>query len=88
MSFTCQLCVDAEFDAATHSFDDGCDVCAQRHFAHLQTFHDSRKAQTITSAYQAALDRRFGAEGAAAAHVGVKAWVDRIDAARAAKGQA
>lgn len=87
MSFTCQSCVDAELNAATHGFDDGCDVCAQRHFAHLQTFHDSRKARTITSAYHAALERRFGADGVAAAHVGVKAWAERIDAARAARVQ-
>lgn len=85
MKFTCQSCAAAEANAATHSFDDSCDVCAQRHFAHLQIFQESRKARDITDAYQAALDRRFGADGAAAAHVGVKAWAKRIDAARAAK---
>jgi hypothetical protein len=51
----------------------------------LQVFHDSRKAQSITPAYHAALERRFGVDGVAAAHVGVKAWAKRIDAARASR---
>lgn len=72
-------------NAAVHSFNDGCDVCAARHFAHLRVFYESRKARSITPAYQAALARRFGADGVAAAHVAVKAWSERIDAARAAR---
>jgi hypothetical protein len=88
MSFTCQTCDNSPVDPLTHSFNDACDDCATRHFAHLQTFHDSRKARAITPAYQAALARRFGADGVAAAHADVKVWVERIDAARAARGQA
>lgn len=83
--FTCQSCAAAAVNAATHSFDDGCDHCAARHFAHLQIFHDSRKARNLTEAYYAALVRRFGVDGVAAAHVEVKAWAKRIDAARAAR---
>jgi hypothetical protein len=37
--------------------------------------------------YKAALERRFGVEGVAAAHVGVKAWAKRIDAARVARAK-
>lgn len=85
MTKPCQTCAEAAVNAATHSFNDGCDDCAMRHFAHLQVFHDSRKARDITEAYQTALDRRFGVAGAAAAHVGVKAWAKRIDAARASR---
>lgn len=80
---SCQSCAAAALNAATHSFDDGCDHCAVRHFAHLQIFHDSRKAWNLTEAYYAALVRRFGADGVAAAHVAVKDWAGRIDAARA-----
>jgi hypothetical protein len=85
---SCKTCAEAAVNAATHSFNDGCDDCATRHFAHLQLFHDSGKARSITVQYKAALERRFGANGAAAAHVGVKAWSKRIDAARADKVQA
>lgn len=83
----CMVCAEAEKNAAVHSFNDACQHCAERHFAHLQVFFESRKARDITDAYQKALERRFGAEGAAAAHVGVKAWAKRIDAARAARLQ-
>jgi hypothetical protein len=82
---TCQTCLEAEKNAACHSFNDACQHCAERHFAHLQIFFESRKAQSITTAYKAALDRRFGAEGAAAAHENVKVWAKRIDAARLAQ---
>ncbi len=85
MSFTCQSCAAAEVNAATHSFDDACNHCAARHFAHLQVFHESRKARDITDAYQKLLDRRFGAEGATAAHEAVKVWARRIDVARLAR---
>lgn len=82
---TCQICLEAEKNAAIHSFNDACQHCAERHFAHLQVFHESRKARDITDAYQKALDRRFGAEGSAAAHEAVKVWARKIDAARAVK---
>ena len=86
-SKTCPTCAEAEKNAAVHSFNDACDHCAARHFAHLQVFYESRKARDITDAYQKALDRRFGADGAAAAHEAVKKWAKRIDAARAARLQ-
>lgn len=82
---TCTVCAEAEKNAAIHSFNDACQPCAERHFAHLQVFFESRKAQNITTDYKAALDRRFGAEGAAAAHENVKKWAKRIEAARAAR---
>ena len=88
LPLTCKTCAEAAVNAAVHSFNDGCDVCATRHFAHLQLFHDSRKARSLTEAYYAALVRRFGADGVAAAHAEVKAWAVRIDAARAAEVQA
>lgn len=78
----CETCAKAAINAACHSFNDGCDDCAARHFAHLQIFHESRKAKKITQGYQAALDRRFGVDGAAAAHEAVKRWAARIDEAR------
>ncbi len=81
----CKTCAEAEKNAAVHSFNDACQPCAERHFAHLQVFFESRKAQNITTDYKAALDRRFGAEGAADAHENVKVWAKRIDAARAAR---
>ena len=81
----CPTCLEAEKNAAIHSFNDACQPCAERHFAHLQVFFESRKAQNITTAYKAALDRRFGAEGATAAHENVKKWAKRIDAAQAAR---
>lgn len=84
---SCQTCAEADINPAVHSFNDACDACATRHFAHLQVFHESRKARDITEAYQTALDRRFGVAGAAAAHENVKAWAKRIDAARAARVQ-
>lgn len=82
---TCIICAEAATNAATHSFNDACDDCAARHFAHLQLFHDSRKSKSITEAYYAALVRRFGVDGVAAAHAEVKVWANRIDAARAAR---
>ena len=84
---TCHTCAEADINPATHSFNDACQPCAERHFAHLQVFYESRKARDITDAYQKALDRRFGAEGAAAAHEAVKVWARKIDAARAARLQ-
>lgn len=84
---TCTVCAEAEKNAAIHSFNDACQPCAERHFAHLQVFFESRKARDITDAYQKALDRRFGADGAAAAHENVKVWAKRIDEARAARLQ-
>lgn len=85
---SCQTCAEAAINPAIHSFNDACDDCATRHFAHLQVFHESRKARSLTDAYYAALVRRFGADGVAAAHAEVKVWAGRIDAARAAKVQA
>ena len=85
MKTTCTTCTEAASNAAIHSFNDACQPCAERHFAHLQVFFESRKAQNITTDYKAALDRRFGVEGAAAAHENVKVWAKRIDAARAAR---
>lgn len=85
---TCLTCLEAEKNAAVHSFNNACQQCAERHFAHLQVFFESRKTQKITDAYQKALERRFGAEGAAAAHAAVKVWAGKIDAARAARLQA
>ena len=82
MKAVCANCAEAALNAATHSFNDGCDACAQRHFAHLQVFHESRKARAVTPAYHAVLVRRFGADGVEAAHAGVKAWAARIDGAR------
>lgn len=84
---TCTVCAEAEKNAAIHSFNDACQPCAERHFAHLQVFYESRKTQNITTDYKAALDRRFGAEGAAAAHKNVKVWAKKIDAARVARLQ-
>jgi hypothetical protein len=81
----CTACADAEKNAACHSFNGACQHCAERHFAHLQVFFESRKARAITSAYQAALDQRFGDDGAAAAHENIKVWAKRIDAARLAQ---
>jgi hypothetical protein len=37
--------------------------------------------------YKAALERRFGADGVAAAHAEVKAWAVRINAARVARAK-
>ena len=83
----CVACAEAAINAATHIFNNACDDCATRHFAHLQLFHDSRKARSLTEAYYAALVRRFGIDGVAAAHAEVKVWAQRIDAARAARLQ-
>lgn len=83
--FICPTCAEAAINAATHSFNDACQPCAERHFAHLQVFHESRKAQNITTAYKAALDRRFGVDGATAAHEAAKVWAGKIEAARAAR---
>jgi hypothetical protein len=87
LPMTCKTCAEAAVNAAVHSFNDGCDVCATRHFAHLQVFYESREARSLTEAYYAALERRFGTDGVAAAHAEVKAWAVRIDAARAAEVQ-
>ena len=82
---TCPICAEAEKNAAIHSFNDACDHCAARHFAHLQVFYESRQAKNITTGYKAALDRRFGADGATAGHEAAKVWAGKIDAARAAR---
>jgi hypothetical protein len=80
----CHVCDMGPVYPLTHSFNDGCDDCAARHFAHLQDFYESRKAKNITTGYKAALDRRFGVDGATAGHEAAKVWAGKIAAARAA----
>ena len=84
---SCQICSNSPVDPLTHSFNDACDNCAARHFAHLQVFYESRQAKNITTGYKAALDRQFGVDGATAGHEAAKVWAGKIETARAARLQ-
>ena len=61
----------------------GCEGCAARALAHGPAFFEAAQAHVLTGSYRAALQSSFGSSvSLSEAHALVKAWADRIEAAR------
>ena len=78
----CPSCAIADIDPLTGHYHIGCDECSTRQIAHGQEHWTSQAARRILPAYQSLLESTFGPEWQAG-HMKVKAWSQRIDAARA-----
>lgn len=82
MSKPCPACADAENNPLTGFYNMACDACNARHLAQSPEFYASRVARDRLPAYERALADVFGAARVDQMHAAVKAWAQRIDAAR------
>lgn len=78
---SCPSCLDAERDVLSHSFNQTCLECASRALAHGQAFFYANKVGDFTSEYLNAL-KSFSPADPKGFHKKVKAWADRMNAAK------
>ena len=82
----CPACTRAAINPLTSQYGAHCLPCTARALAQAPEHHAAAKAQRMTQEYSAQLHEAFGAEWEAG-HRSVKAWAERIKAAKQHKEQ-